>query len=143
MPQFKLSGIKRHEGESAKLPDSRDGRSRRARSSDDLRARLIAEPIPPKYLPDYSPERMAEIRGRKVIEKFNCSSCHLIRPGIYDMLLSNDIVHDAEGKTVMVDVTDKDGKTKSVPLTQRKAILDRLNLSQHGVYQQETRRSRG
>ena len=131
MPQFKFSRIKR-------LPDESDEAFQIRRDRDEAEGReaamtfilgLIAEPIPPKYLPDYSPERMAEIRGRKVIEKFNCSSCHLIRPGIYDMLLSNDIVHDAEGKTVMVDVTDKDGKTKSVPLTQRKAILDRLNLA--------------
>jgi hypothetical protein len=131
MPQFKFSRSRR-------LPDETDEAYQIRRDREEAVARdavmtfvlgMIAEPIPPKFLPQYSPERQAEARGRAVIEKYNCSSCHLIRPGVYDLALTNDIVHDAEGKTIMVEVTDKEGNTKQVPLTKKKAVLDRLMLA--------------
>ena len=29
-------------------------------------------------------DRLAEVKGRQVLEKYNCNGCHLIRPGVYD-----------------------------------------------------------
>jgi hypothetical protein len=51
----------------------------------------------------------------------------MIRPGMYDMLLTDDIVKDQDGKPVMIEVTEGD-QTKQVPLTYRRAVLDRLTL---------------
>jgi len=45
---------------------------------------LLAEPVPAKYLNDPLPDRQAEIKGRQVLEKFNCAGCHELRPGVYE-----------------------------------------------------------
>ena len=51
---------------------------------------LVADPIPPSYLNAPGPDRMAVIKGRKVIEKFNCNGCHIIQPGVYEFKRNND-----------------------------------------------------
>ena len=45
---------------------------------------LIAEPIPLKFVNNPKTDRLAEVRGRQVIEKYNCAGCHEIRPGVYE-----------------------------------------------------------
>jgi len=45
---------------------------------------LVAEPIPAKYVYAPSAERAAEIKGRQVLDKFNCAGCHLVRSGVYE-----------------------------------------------------------
>ena len=32
------------------------------------------------------------IKGRQVLDKFNCAGCHLVRPGIYDLKESDPLV---------------------------------------------------
>lgn len=46
---------------------------------------LTAEPIPAKMTnSSMSSDRLAEVKGRQVLDKYNCGGCHLIRPGVYD-----------------------------------------------------------
>src|SRR5205807_110141 len=45
---------------------------------------LVAEPIPAKYVNASPPDRLAEVKGRQVLDKYNCASCHLIRPGVFE-----------------------------------------------------------
>jgi mono/diheme cytochrome c family protein len=45
---------------------------------------LVAEPIPAAYVHKPRPDRLAEIKGREVLDRFNCAGCHLIRPGVYE-----------------------------------------------------------
>jgi cytochrome c2 len=45
---------------------------------------LVAEPVPARYVNEPTGDRKHEVVGRKVIDKFNCNGCHLIRPGVYD-----------------------------------------------------------
>jgi hypothetical protein len=57
---------------------------------------LVAEPIPAKFLNEPSPERQAEIKGRQVLDKFNCAGCHLLRQGIYEFDKTKDVVDSLE-----------------------------------------------
>lgn len=45
---------------------------------------LVAEPIPAKFVYDPPPDKRAEVKGRQVLDKFNCYGCHMVRPGVYD-----------------------------------------------------------
>jgi mono/diheme cytochrome c family protein len=51
---------------------------------------LVAEPVPSKYLNDPNPDRLAEIKGRQVLDKFNCAGCHQIRPGLFELLRNDE-----------------------------------------------------
>lgn len=42
---------------------------------------LVAEPVPMQSVNRPKGDRLAEVKGRQVLEKFNCQSCHLLRPG--------------------------------------------------------------
>ncbi len=42
---------------------------------------LVAEPVNLKYRSNPGPDRLNEIKGRQVIEKFNCAGCHQLRAG--------------------------------------------------------------
>ena len=88
MPQFKFARhpIKPLEGESQAQADARA----------ELEAHdavmtfvlgLVAEPTPSKYLPAPSADRLAEIKGRQVLDKFNCAGCHEVRAGVYEFKL--------------------------------------------------------
>lgn len=44
---------------------------------------LVGETINRKYVYNPSPQRQAEIHGRNLIEKYNCQSCHVFKPGEY------------------------------------------------------------
>jgi cbb3-type cytochrome oxidase cytochrome c subunit/mono/diheme cytochrome c family protein len=98
MPQFRFSRAHRRDGESPEDFEKRMDREARGEwdalgSFEEAQAReavmtfilgLTAENIPAKYLPQPSPDRMAEIKGRQVIDKFNCAGCHQVRPGILE-----------------------------------------------------------
>ena len=57
---------------------------------------LVAEPIPPKYVNAPAPTELAEVQGRKVLEKFNCIGCHQVRPGVYDIKPSKETLASLE-----------------------------------------------
>jgi mono/diheme cytochrome c family protein len=52
---------------------------------------LTSENIPAKYLPKPNADRAAEIKGRMVIEKFNCAGCHQFRAGTFEFKFSAPI----------------------------------------------------
>jgi mono/diheme cytochrome c family protein len=98
MPQFQFSRPRRHKDES-------DDEYEVRRSRDEAEAReavmtfilgLVAEPIALKYLANPSPDRAAEVKGRQVIEKFNCAGCHQVRPGVYEFKPTKDAVNRLE-----------------------------------------------
>ncbi len=45
---------------------------------------LVAEPVPPQFVHNPTGDKLAEVAGRKVLDKFNCAGCHIIRPGSID-----------------------------------------------------------
>lgn len=45
---------------------------------------LLAEPIPSQYVHRPTGDKAAEVAGRKVLDKFNCAGCHIVRPGSID-----------------------------------------------------------
>jgi cytochrome c2 len=50
---------------------------------------LVGESIPLQYLNAPTKDRLAEVKGRQVIEKFNCAGCHVFRPGAFEFKLSD------------------------------------------------------
>jgi mono/diheme cytochrome c family protein len=84
MPQFRFARkIKPLEGETEE----------QAREREEAEARdavmtfvlgLVAEPVPLAFLNDPKGDRLAEAKGKQVLEKYNCAGCHQLQPGIYD-----------------------------------------------------------
>ncbi|MBL8792969.1 MAG: c-type cytochrome, partial [Planctomycetia bacterium] len=86
MPQFKFARTERNADESEEDYNAR-------RNLEEAHARedvmtfilgLVAEPIPPKFVHNPAPEKLAEVKGRKILDKYNCNGCHLIRPGVFE-----------------------------------------------------------
>ncbi len=50
---------------------------------------LVGEAMPSQYLNNPSPDRLAEVKGRQVLDKFNCAGCHNIRPGSFDFRVTD------------------------------------------------------
>src|SRR5262249_27497996 len=53
---------------------------------------LVAEPTPPKYVYSPPPDRLAEARGRQVLDKYNCAGCHQVRQGVYEFKPTKDAI---------------------------------------------------
>jgi mono/diheme cytochrome c family protein len=53
---------------------------------------LVAEPIPIKFVNRPAADRLAEVKGRQVLDKYNCAGCHLVRSGTYDYKFSTDFL---------------------------------------------------
>lgn len=53
---------------------------------------LVAEPVPMQSINQPKGDRAAEVKGRQVLEKFNCQSCHLIRPGYFEFKATGPVV---------------------------------------------------
>jgi cytochrome c2 len=90
MPQFKFARLRQKKGENA-----RDYEARRLLAEAEARDAvmtfilgLVAEPIPMEYQNAPKGDRLAEVKGLQVLEKFNCGGCHLIRPGVYDFKMT-------------------------------------------------------
>jgi len=86
MPQFKFARTEQRKGETDDAFQARslkeEAEAREAVMTFILG--LVAEPIAPKYVYNPTPEKLAEAKGRHVLDKFNCNSCHLVRPGVYE-----------------------------------------------------------
>lgn len=92
MPQFKFARTRRKAEESDAAFEAR-----RAREEAEAREAvmtfvlgLVAEPVNPKYVHNPEPDKLAEIRGRIILERFNCAGCHQVRPGVYEFKLGED-----------------------------------------------------
>lgn len=85
MPQFKFARTEQKSDESDEdylaRSDFEEAEAREAVMTFVLG--LLAEPVPPKYVYNPPPDRRAEIKGRQVLDKFNCAGCHQVRPGVY------------------------------------------------------------
>jgi mono/diheme cytochrome c family protein len=92
MPQFKFAHPRRDKDEGdeefAARTDMAEAEAREAVMTFILG--LTAESVHGRYLNNPGPDRLAEVRGLQVIQKFNCDGCHLIRPGVYDFKLDED-----------------------------------------------------
>jgi cbb3-type cytochrome oxidase cytochrome c subunit len=86
MPQFRFARSKQRPGES-------DGDYDARQEKEEAEAReavmtfvlgLVAEPVPLKHVNTPKPDRLAEVKGRQVLDKYNCAGCHLVRPGVYE-----------------------------------------------------------
>jgi cytochrome c2 len=92
MPQFRFARAERREKET-----DEEFAARQQREESEAREAvmtfilgLVAEPPPAKFVHNPLPDRLAEIKGRQVLEKFNCGGCHLVRPGVYEFKLTDD-----------------------------------------------------
>ncbi|MFL5242765.1 MAG: c-type cytochrome [Gemmataceae bacterium] len=92
MPQFKFANSKR-------LEDEADEAFAARALKDESEAReavmtfvlgLVAEPLPLRYVSKPAGDRLAEVKGREVLEKYNCAGCHQLRPGVFEYKLSDD-----------------------------------------------------
>jgi mono/diheme cytochrome c family protein len=45
---------------------------------------LVGDAIPTQYLNAPSKDRSDEIKGRQVLDRFNCAGCHTVRPGSFE-----------------------------------------------------------
>lgn len=92
MPQFRFARTKQREGESDEAYQARqefeEAEAREAVMTFILG--LVAEPMPLKYLNQPNPDRMAEVKGHQVLDKFNCAGCHQIRSGVYDFKTTSE-----------------------------------------------------
>jgi mono/diheme cytochrome c family protein len=98
MPQFRFARARRHPGESAQDFENRtwleEAEAREAVMTFVLG--LVAEPIPFKSVNLPKGDRLAEVKGRQVLEKYNCGGCHLIRPGVFEIKASKLVTEALE-----------------------------------------------
>jgi cytochrome c2 len=92
MPQFRFARTKKRDGESDEAYQARqefeEAGAREAVMTFILG--LVAEPMPLKYLNQPNSDRLAEVKGHQVLDKFNCAGCHQIRPGVYEFKTTPD-----------------------------------------------------
>jgi mono/diheme cytochrome c family protein len=94
MPQFRFGPVRRDKDESDDEYKARatmaEAEAREAVMTFILG--LTAENIHSRYLSNPDPDRLSEVKGRQVLDKFNCAGCHLVRSGVYEFKLG-----DAQG----------------------------------------------
>lgn len=97
MPQFKFARghIKPLPGESKEQAEAREEAEAREAVMTFILG-LVAEPVPESYLHRPSADKAAEVRGRHVLEKYNCGGCHQVRPGTYEFKKSAKLVEKLE-----------------------------------------------
>jgi mono/diheme cytochrome c family protein len=109
MPQFQFARSRQKPGETPEEYELRHTR-------EEAEAReavmtfvlgLVADNVPLKYVNTPPPDRLAEVKGRQVLDRFNCAGCHQIRPGVYELKQSG-------GLMTMLDEVYKEAKPNSV-----------------------------
>jgi mono/diheme cytochrome c family protein len=96
MPQFNFSRIKPNKDESAEAFAVRAAKE----EEENVEAvmtfilGLVADPISLKFLNNPPPDRRNEVAGLKVLEKFNCIGCHILKPAGFDAVLTDDLRKD-------------------------------------------------
>jgi mono/diheme cytochrome c family protein len=51
---------------------------------------LTGEAIPAPYRNQPGADRLAELKGRQVLDKYNCAGCHNVRPGAFEFRVTKD-----------------------------------------------------
>lgn len=99
MPQFRFARTRRQADESEEAYQVR-------RSRDEAEAReavmtfilgLTGEQVPPQYVNQPGPDKLAEAHGRKVLDQFNCAGCHQIRAGVFEVKNSDQNLKFLQG----------------------------------------------
>ncbi len=92
MPQFHFSGAVATEdaGTEEKAQAQRDEAAAREAVMTFILG-LTAEPVPPQFVNQPKPEKLAIARGKQLLEKYNCTGCHQLQPGRYEFKLNDDI----------------------------------------------------
>jgi cbb3-type cytochrome oxidase cytochrome c subunit len=107
MPQFRFARVRRHPGESDQDFEARtlyeEAQARDAVMTFVLG--LVAEPVPFKNVNQPMGDRLAEVKGRQILEKYNCGGCHLIRPGVVEFKFNKQVTQALE-KSLVVDDSD-------------------------------------
>ncbi|MCI0642224.1 MAG: c-type cytochrome [Gemmataceae bacterium] len=92
MPQFKFARLRKKPNESAAEFEARslkeEAEAREAVATFILG--LVAEPVPLASINQPKGDRLAEVKGRQVLEKYNCGGCHLVRPGFFEFKPSEE-----------------------------------------------------
>jgi len=57
---------------------------------------LVAEPIPQDIVYNPTKDRLAQIKGHQVLDKFNCAGCHQIHSGDYEFKTNPSLLKDLE-----------------------------------------------
>jgi mono/diheme cytochrome c family protein len=57
---------------------------------------LVAEPVPQDMVYDPPKDRVAQIKGHQVLEKFNCAGCHQVKSGDYEFKTNPSLLKDLE-----------------------------------------------
>jgi mono/diheme cytochrome c family protein len=114
MPQFRFARTVRRQGES-----DEDFLARQTFEEAEAREAvmtfilgLVAEPVPLKYVNAPRGDRLAEVKGRQVLDKFNCAGCHQIAPGSYDIRRSDEQTRFLEAAYQDTDARKKPGDQK-------------------------------
>jgi mono/diheme cytochrome c family protein len=98
MPQFRFARSARRDGEGETDYQARleleEAEAREAVMTFILG--LVAEPMPLKYLHRPGPDKLAEIKGRLVLDKFNCAGCHQVRPGVFEFKPTEDALNQLQ-----------------------------------------------
>jgi cytochrome c2 len=99
MPKFQFAHVRQHDGES-----DEDYAARQSKEEAEAREAvmtfvlgLLAEPVPAEYVSHPNPDRLAEIRGRELVDYFNCVGCHQVRPGVYEFKATDEALTRLEG----------------------------------------------
>jgi cytochrome c2 len=116
MPQFKFAHgqVKPLPGETKEQAANREEAEAREAVMTFILG-LVAEPIPAQFVYSPAPDRLAEAKGRQILEKYNCYGCHQIRSGVYE-------VHKNDDET-------EAGKDLSRRLDEAAALADSSNLT--------------
>lgn len=98
MPQFRFARARKSKDES-----DADFEARAWKDEADAREAvmtfilgLVAEQVPTKMTNQPKGDRLLEVKGRQVLDKFNCAGCHLTRPGAYEFQVSPGSLKELE-----------------------------------------------
>jgi mono/diheme cytochrome c family protein len=99
MPQFKFARSHRKplEGETPEQQEVREESEAREAVMTFVLG-LVAEPVPAKFLYDPAPDKLAEIKGRLILAKYNCIGCHQVRSGVYELAKNPALTEKLEDK---------------------------------------------
>jgi hypothetical protein len=92
MPQFKFSNAHKRADES----DEDFARRAAQEEQEGIEAvmtfvlGLVAEPINMRFVHQPKADRHHEVTGLKLLEKYNCVGCHVVKPGSYDLPLNDE-----------------------------------------------------
>ena len=118
MPQFRFARSHKKDKESAEDFKARanveEAEAREAVATFILG--LVAEPVPTASVNQPKGDRLAEVKGRQILDKYNCGGCHLVRPGSFDFKVTEDSLKNLESALWQVRKTRQSGRRSLLPL---------------------------